>query len=216
MNIERNLNTSLVVSCYLDNYIANFYPIWLGIALPFLPDKYNLHTVFFFAFFFSLSLHHNHTTPLIYHTFLSFFLFLNIVKKLLYIKIKYKHNSFFFLSYHDTFYGFVCPWQAYPTAKAPIVLVGIYNEFIVLPYISIYSYIIWYKELNPTDFHFIFSACRFYPNSSIKCDDGKVDASFKPCSYKGEIIANSSMAGMNKWCVHFVLLLFFFIDRNST
>ncbi|KAL2600121.1 hypothetical protein AAZV13_10G093700 [Glycine max] len=35
----------------------------------------------------------------------------------------------------------------------------------------------------------------FYPNSSIKCDDGKVDASFKPCSYKGEIIANSSMAG---------------------
>lgn len=171
---------------------------------------------FFLQFFFSLSLHHNHTTPLIYHTFLSFFLFLNIVKKLLYIKIKYKHNSFFFLSYHDTFYGFVCPWQAYPTAKAPIVLVGIYNEFIVLPYISIYSYIIWYKELNPTDFHFIFSACRFYPNSSIKCDDGKVDASFKPCSYKGEIIANSSMAGMNKWCVHFVLLLFFFIDRNST
>lgn len=105
----------------------------------------------------------------------------------------------------------MCPWQAYPTAKAPIVLVGIYNEFIVLPYISIYSYIIWYKELNPTDFHFMFSACRFYPNSSIKCDDGKVDASFKPCSYKGEIIANSSMAGMNKWCVHFVLLLFFLL-----
>ena len=116
MNIERNLNTSLVVSCYLDNYIANFYPIWLGIALPFLPDKYNLHTVFFFAFFFSLSLHHNHTTPLIYHTFLSFFLFLNIVKKLLYIKIKYKHNSFFF---------FILPWYV---LRICVPLTGLSNS----------------------------------------------------------------------------------------
>ncbi|RDX68178.1 Ethylene-responsive transcription factor RAP2-7, partial [Mucuna pruriens] len=35
----------------------------------------------------------------------------------------------------------------------------------------------------------------FYPKSSIKCDDGKVEANFKPCFYKEEIIANSSMAG---------------------
>ncbi|XP_027366696.1 ethylene-responsive transcription factor RAP2-7-like [Abrus precatorius] len=33
----------------------------------------------------------------------------------------------------------------------------------------------------------------FYPKSSIKCDDGEVENGFKPCSYKGEIIANSSI-----------------------
>ncbi|KAG5051218.1 Ethylene-responsive transcription factor RAP2-7 [Glycine soja] len=34
-----------------------------------------------------------------------------------------------------------------------------------------------------------------YPKPSINCDDGKAEASFKPCSYKGEIIVNSNMTG---------------------
>lgn len=34
-----------------------------------------------------------------------------------------------------------------------------------------------------------------YPNSSIKCDDGNVEASLKPYSYKEKIIASSSLAG---------------------
>ncbi|TKY53533.1 Floral homeotic protein APETALA 2 [Spatholobus suberectus] len=35
----------------------------------------------------------------------------------------------------------------------------------------------------------------FYPKSSFKCDDGKVEGSFKSCFYKEEIIATSSIAG---------------------